>query len=140
MRRNRVMSVSTYEPLDKRQLHIDKTSNLEKGIAVFPSIYIEGAAASGKTTAVRMLLEQHPDVQYAVFDMEQEEKMEVSWMDLLEDMTQGPLWVIFENIHKIKQKDSIENICCLIRQLPKECRVILVSRECPPEEMLDLIW
>lgn len=39
---------------------IDKTESLEKGIAVFPSIYIEGSAACGKTTAVQMLLEKHP--------------------------------------------------------------------------------
>ena len=51
------------------QYHIDKTKILEKVIEVFPSIYIEGAAASGNTTAVEMLLSNHPDVNYFVFDM-----------------------------------------------------------------------
>ena len=62
-----------YGLLNEYQLHIDKTSELEKGIVVFPSIYIEGAAASGKTTAVKMLLHNHPEVQ-----------AEVIWIDELD--------------------------------------------------------
>ena len=44
---------------------IDKTQDLEKGIEVFPSIFIEGAAASGKTVAVNMLLARHPEAENA---------------------------------------------------------------------------
>ncbi|MGN0294302.1 MAG: hypothetical protein ACI4D3_09900, partial [Lachnospiraceae bacterium] len=58
-----------YKPLAGSRHYIDKTEALEKGIAVFPSIYIEGAAASGKTTAIKMLLENHPEAEYIVLDM-----------------------------------------------------------------------
>ena len=37
--------------------YIDKTEVLEKGIRISPSIFLEGAAASGKSTAVRCSLE-----------------------------------------------------------------------------------
>ena len=50
-----------YKSLAENQYYIDKTEALEKGITVFPSIYIEGAAACGKTTAVKMLLARHPE-------------------------------------------------------------------------------
>ena len=49
---------------------IDKTEVLEKEIVVFPSIYIEGAASSGKSTAVQMLLEKHSEVDREVFLMD----------------------------------------------------------------------
>ena len=63
-----------YEPLAENQYYIDKTGAFEKGIAGFPSIYMEGAAASGKTTAVRMLLERHREVTPIVFRMREELK------------------------------------------------------------------
>ena len=42
--------------------YIDKTKCLEEGISRFPSIYIEGNAAAGKTVAVNMLLKKHPEI------------------------------------------------------------------------------
>ena len=42
--------------------YIDKTKHLEEGISRFPSIYIEGNAACGKTTAVEMLLRKYPEI------------------------------------------------------------------------------
>lgn len=55
----------------RQQFYIDRTEVLEKGIAVFPSIYIIGAAATGKTTAVRMLVEKHPETAAYWFDLGQ---------------------------------------------------------------------
>lgn len=52
-------SKTHYEPFNNQQYYIDKTEFLEKGMATFPSLYIEGAAASGKTTAVRMFLSRY---------------------------------------------------------------------------------
>ena len=51
---------------------IDKTYELEKGIKMFPSIFIEGAAASGKTVAVKMFLEKQKDINFALFFMDKE--------------------------------------------------------------------
>ena len=56
---------------------IDKTYELEKGIKMFPSIFIEGAAASGKTVAVKMFLEKQKDINFALFFMEKNVTMEL---------------------------------------------------------------
>ena len=48
---------------------IDKTDVLEQGLAKYPSIFIEGAAACGKTTAVNMFLQAHPEATSDVFHM-----------------------------------------------------------------------
>ena len=138
------MNNHLYGLLNENQLHIDKTECLEKGIIVFPSIYIEGAAASGKTTAVKMLLSKHPEVTYHVFDLEQElEQESQNLKEQLEQisvsMSKQKTWVIFENIGS----DVPENICSLIktfiRRMLPEGRAILIGRECP-EAFLDLLW
>lgn len=49
--------------------YIDKTKYLEEGISRFPSIYIEGNAACGKTTAVEMFLQNHPEVETHIFEI-----------------------------------------------------------------------
>lgn len=51
--------------------YIDKTEVLEKGIRISPSIFLEGAAASGKSTAVKMLIGKHPEVSIFSINMEE---------------------------------------------------------------------
>lgn len=51
--------------------YIDKTEVLEKGIRISPSIFLEGAAASGKSTAVEMLIGKHPEVSAISLNMEE---------------------------------------------------------------------
>ena len=89
----------TYRTLWNKQYYIDKTGALEKGIEAFPSIYIEGAAASGKTTAVRMLLAKHPEMETAVFWMEEELPNPLSFAVKMENirrrMEENPVWVVF---------------------------------------------
>lgn len=130
-----------YETLQKNQLYIDKTASLEKGIAVFPSIYVEGAAASGKTTAVRMLLEKHPEVSSYVFWMGKKQVNLQNTLDLLmKQMEQETTWVVFEDFHLIQEKEVYRIIFEWIEGLPKGGRVILVGREYLPKEMLSLLW
>lgn len=59
---------------------IDKTEYVEKEIAQFPSLYIEGAAACGKSVAVQMLLEQNTNVNGIVFQMADEAKNLQQWL------------------------------------------------------------
>ena len=55
----------------REQMHyIDKTECLEKGILVFPSIYIMGASATGKTVMVEMFLKKHSQIEVITVDME----------------------------------------------------------------------
>ncbi|MDD7390319.1 MAG: LuxR C-terminal-related transcriptional regulator [Lachnospiraceae bacterium] len=129
-----------YKPLEGGRLYIDKTEALEKGITVFPSIYIEGAAASGKTTAIRMLLEKHPEAEYAVFDMEAGMEAEMYQM-LREAISEGKsIWIILDNIRNRLPADAIREIRSFLQNCHPDCRLILAGRERPQEELLELFW
>lgn len=69
-----------YRELESSYNYIDKTECLEKEIERFPSVYIEGAAGCGKTTMMRMFLEKHPEVDYTVLWMDEDEKDEDAWI------------------------------------------------------------
>lgn len=128
---------------DHRYL-IDKTESLEKGIAVFPSIYIEASAACGKTTAVHMLLERHPEAVAEWLQMDKElvypERLAAKLTELGEKMQKERLWVIFESMPGEVSTDTAEQLMDLVMQLPDHCRVIFVSRERPQAELLELLW
>jgi len=150
-----------YGTLNENQLHIDKTSGIEKGIVVFPSLYIEGAAASGKTTAVKMLLSKHPEVEYEIFDMDEigeesqgllssishidfPQKKDGVWLKeelerLLRQMSCQKTWVIFENLNQALPEYICSLIKSFVRKMPPEGRAILIGRECQ-ESFLDLLW
>lgn len=123
---------------------IDKTESLEKGIAVFPSIYIEASAACGKTTAVHMLLERHPEAAAEWLQMDKElvypERFAVKLTELGERMKSESLWVIFESMPGKVLPDAAKQLVDFVMQLPDRCRVIFVSRERPQEELLELLW
>lgn len=133
-----------YAPLPKHWHGINKTEHLEKGIMVFPSIYMEGAAALGKTTAVKMLLAAHPETVPFVLDMEKERNDLESFREKLEliqsrEKTQA-VWIIFENINGTIPSDIMEQIADFCMELPDAWRAILVSRERPDEKLLPLLW
>lgn len=56
-----------YTPVTEEDFLIDKTDILERGLKEFLSVYLEGAAACGKTTAVKMLLHLHAEVNSFLF-------------------------------------------------------------------------
>lgn len=140
-----------YEPLAQDRYYIDKTEALEKGIAVFPSIYIEGAAASGKTTAVRMLLAKHPEADPVIFWMDEEQEHPSEFAERLRELEGGSAkgqaqnaekrkWVVFENLtEKIPEEMTAEIIKFLQRMSP-ENRAILISRDRLAEPFLELLW
>lgn len=127
-----------------QKMIIDKTGSLEKGIVVFPSIYIEGAAASGKTTAVQMLLSKHSDVRAIVLQMDRElpdfEDFRGKLSEIRSQMEKEVVWVIFENFPDILEAGCLALLTEFVDRLPKKCRVIFVGRERPPEEFLELLW
>lgn len=137
-----------YEPLSEEQYYIDKTQVLEKGMVSFPSIYIEGAAASGKTTAVRMLLNRHPEVESVVFWMDEEQTRPSEFCRKLEELKSfvrnreaGPcLWIVFENLPADLPEDLAAAMALFLRHIPDTCHAILLGRERPEREFLDLIW
>ena len=124
--------------------YIDKTECLEEGIRRFPSIYIEGNAAIGKSVAVEMLLRKHPEVASCRFDFDEEIADSDKFMEVLEDMQeklkQGSHWVIFENLPKEINPSQAKAMAKLVRDITNDSKVIFVSREKPQVEFLNLLW
>lgn len=132
------------EVLDRNQYYIDKTKLLEQEILRFPALYIEGAAASGKTTAVRILLKHHSEVEARIFAADRKEEFKSFFEqaeEILKKMQDGSvIWVVFENIPgKISDKEA-EQLVQFVRDLPEACRVLITGRENPPIGLLELLW
>ena len=84
-----------YRELESSYNYIDKTECLEKEIERFPSVYIEGAAGCGKTTMMRMFLEKHPEVDYTVLWMDEDEKYE-EYERYVDKYVDNSRWLILE--------------------------------------------
>lgn len=122
---------------------VDKTQCLEKGIEIYPSIYVEGAAASGKTTAVLSLLKRHPEVGSVIFEPEEMscgEKISETLHQLGERMKKEALWAVFELRGNEIGQDVFRKLVRFVQELPENCRAIFLSRECPAEPLLELLW
>lgn len=127
----------------RNQYMVDKTQCLEKGIEIYPSIYIEGAAASGKTTAVRCLLKRHPEVGSVIFEpgeMSCVEKFSETLHQLGERMRKEALWAVFELRGNEIGQDVFRKLVRFVQELPENCRAIFLSRERPAEPLLELLW
>ena len=124
--------------------YIDKTECLEEGIRRFPSIYIEGNAALGKSVAVEMLLEKHPEMESCKVDFDEEDSDSTKFMETLTDikekMKQSSQWVIIENLPKDIEPSQAKAMAGMVRGITNESKVIFVSREKPQVEFLDLLW
>ena len=124
--------------------YIDKTKYLEEGISRFPSIYIEGNAACGKTTAVEMFLQNHPEVETQIFDLKYEQKDYDAFIEKIEDLQKRAasesLWIVLENIPEKVRADVAAAMAELAEVINKESCVIFISREKPQMEFLELLW
>ena len=125
------------------KIFIDKTKVLEEGITDFPSLFIEGAAACGKSTVVNMFLEAHPDVHSDVFFMDKEMNDFASFkerLDACQANETGKKYVVFDNINRELDSDFYREMSKFIFAMPDETRAFLVSREKPAQELLELLW
>ena len=135
----------TYRPFRSGQdYYIDKTGVLETVTEAFPSVYIEGAAASGKTTLVRMFLDKHPEMETAVFRMNGEQQnpreFNLKTEKVLHRMEENPVCAVFEDLPKELSAEAARQLVWLVRHLPEGSRVIMTGREMLPEGLLDLLW
>ena len=133
---------SPYVTLTAEQFYIDKTAILERGMEEFPSIYIEGAAASGKTTAVRLLLGKNPDIKAYILEMKEEAEAIKKLDEIVKSREEWnrPGWIIFEDMHSALSEVTIKKIADCIWNLPAGWHAILIGRDRPHEGFLDLIW
>ena len=122
---------------------IDKTYELEKGIKMFPSIFIEGAAASGKTVAVKMFLEKQKDINFALFFMDKERDDGTfirKLSQIRKRMEQETIWVICEDMNQPLSEIKATTLVDFVQRLQDKNRCIFVSREKPHRKFLELLW
>lgn len=128
----------------KKQFLIDKTEYLEKGIIAFPSIYIEGSASCGKTTAVQMLLKKHPEVRAAVISANlsagREDGLKKELAAVSARMEAGPVWAVFDNIPGVLTREQMGLLEGFLENMPESGRAVFISRERPPEALLGWLW
>lgn len=128
---------SQYRDLEHGYHYIDKTEVLEKEIERFPSVYIEGAAGCGKTTVMRMMLAKHPEVEYRVFWLDEDDFI----VDEDEvDHGERVQWIILEHVPEDLQPEIAGRIQSLIRRSGGEDRIFLIGREEIPDGLLRLFW
>lgn len=148
---------------------IDKTEALERGIEVFPSIYIEGAAAVGKTTALRMLAAKHPEARVVRCTPEElteklseaaprrpgmpaDEKDSAARKAIAScgqtaeaavTAMETQVWYVLDDFPAEPDGAMVDTLSQFIRQISEKgenTRVLLAGREKPPGEFLDLVW
>ena len=92
----------------KELLYIDKTEALEKGMTLFPSIYIEGAAATGKTCAMKMLRRKHSEVEIQALDLQDEVSAMKRFDRILRewDSFVGAKWLMIDGLDA-----SVSKVC-----------------------------
>ena len=128
---------SQYRDLEHGYHYIDKTEVLEKEIERFPSVYIEGAAGCGKTTVMRMMLAKHPEAEYRVFWLDEDDFIVDEDED---DHGERVQWIILEHVPEDLQPEIAERIQSLIRRSGGEDRIFLIGREEIPDGLLRLFW
>lgn len=133
--------------LNQNQLYIDKTEELQKGIEGFPFVYIEGFAACGKSTAVKMLLEKHPEAESYVVNMNsnREPGRLKGTLNILRSWIKGKkAWVIFENMNDELPNESgilLESFMReILDELPQNMHVLFIGRAHPDKCMLPFVW
>lgn len=126
-----------------REDYIDKTQVIEKGIKTFSSIFIEGAAASGKTVGVNMLIQKQKGINFVVFfmDKERDDRTFIRKLTQIRNrMEQEKIWVICEDMNLPISDIKARALVDFVHKLCGDNRCIFVSREKPHRKFLDLIW
>lgn len=131
-----------YRELESSYNYIDKTECLEKEIERFPSVYIEGAAGCGKTTMMRMFLEKHPEVDYTVLWMDEDEKDKEyeEYERYVDKYVDNSRWLILENVPEELPLHTVGMIKRSIRRLGGQDRIILIGRNEIPDALLGTFW
>lgn len=121
---------------------VDKTKTLEEGIRRFPSIYIEGNAAAGKTTAVEMLQKKHLKTATITFDLTKESGNFSVFCEKMNQVKKNSeeMWIILEQGTEKMSNPNAAFLADYIENMEENHRVILVSREKPHSLLLDLLW
>ena len=123
---------------------VDKAKRLEEGISRFPSVYIEGSAAVGKSVAVEMFLKKHSEIAHCQLNMAVEMRNQKKFLEKLEQlkerMEQEKLWLVLENMPETLDEELVGLLKEIVCGMKDENHVFFISRSKPQPELLQLLW
>ena len=144
MRESMAEQTKEMETTDEK-FYIDKSAGLEQALKEYPCVYLEGAAASGKTTAVRMLCRRQENLSVLAVSAG-EEALETygerirRFLKPEAEQEGRKKWIFVENVPGTLTDEEKTFFLTLISQLGSGERLILEGREDLPEAFLDLLW
>ena len=119
-----------------RNVTIDKTARIEEMLPDCLAVCLSGMPGMGRKTAVRVLLDKHPEVN-AVFCS----VGEIEDGSALERRTEGcPNWYLVRKPEGSRYPESNEGFRTFVRSMPRTDRIILAVDGLVPESFLELIW
>lgn len=121
---------------DLRHVLIDKTSTIEEALPGHLMIILSGMPGVGKKTAVRMLLQKHPEVNAVFCDVE--ELIDKSVLDRRKEGTVN--WYLIRNAEDRLCGDLKGELLQFIRHMQREDRIFLAVNGIVPSSLLELVW
>ena len=122
--------------MNLRKVKVDKTTRIEKMLKEYLIICLSGMPGVGKKTAVRVLLDKHPEVN-AVFCSVNEIE---TGSALRRADSKRINWYLIRMPEKCIYPESNERLWEFIHKMSKKDRIFLAVEGLLPESFLPLIW
>lgn len=119
-----------------RNIKIDKTEQIEKMLDEYLIICLSGMPGVGKKTAVRVLLDKHPEINAVFCSVDEVEKgtaLEAAKADCVN-------WYLVHRPENDAYPESNESLWKFIHRMSKKDRMFLAVEGMIPESFLPLIW
>ena len=95
-------------------------------------IYIHAPAGFGKTTAAQLWLQQKEATEKIIWHT-LDERGNITFPD------EKPYTLVLDDLHIIKNHEVLECLPTLLKQLPENCTVLILSRTAPPNSFSEMI-
>lgn len=119
-----------------RKVTIDKTSQIEEMLPDHLVVCLSGMPGMGRKTAVRVLLEKHPEVNAVFCSVE-----EIGDGSAAGRRESGrPNWYLVRKPEGCRYPESNEGLWKFVRNMPKEDRILIAVDGLVPENFLELVW
>ena len=119
-----------------RKVTIDKTARIEEMLPDCLAVCLSGMPGMGRKTAVRMLLDKHPEVNAVFCSVE-----EIEDGSALDRRAEGRTnWYLVRKPENSLYPQSNEGFWNFVRRMPKEDRILTAVDGLIPGSFLELVW
>ena len=122
--------------MDLRNITIDKTAQIEELLREHLAVCLSSMPGTGKKTAVRILLEKHPEVNPVYCSVEEIEDLSA----LAKRKNDSTNWYLVRKPYRDQYPESGEGLWRFFQNMPKEDRIFIAVDGVIPEIFLEFIW